>query len=415
MAQATKVSFGSVFFPHFYYVFSYFGNILRFVFFNQLFMIGIRSFSAFSLPQVVLELEQIRATGFQARLAFVFGSYQIGIPDLQRAFSIFPDLVIFGSSTCGEFLFNQEVALVLEESVVVCLVDSEQDWFRLASFSGKGMNSLDLGKRVGEFGVSAFAHSSLVLVCSGMNVNGQDVVEGAKSTFGDDLIMFGGLAGDDSRFHETYVFTANEILTQGAVVLAVNSSLVEMNGLATSGWIGVGSDLTITHSEGNVVYTIDHQPALEVYKEYLNVQDEDLPGIGVEFPLLLKREGGDVLRAVLSVDKEKKSLIFAGTVPQGAIVNFSSSPGFHVIEETKGEVERFADANPHSDLILLFSCMARHKALGMLISEELEAISEVWKAPLIGFFTYGEIGTNQTTSCDFYNETCSLLRFRFKI
>jgi hypothetical protein len=44
-----------------------------------------------------------------------------------------------------------------------------------------------------------------------------------------------------------------------------------------------------------------------------------------------------------------------------------------------------------------------------MIAEEISAASDLWNAPLIGFFSYGEIGHNLAGTCDFYNETLSLV------
>jgi hypothetical protein len=188
-----------------------------------------------------------------------------------------------------------------------------------------------------------------------------------------------------------------------------------MNGIATSGWVGLGKDLRITSSESNIVYSIDNEPALTVYKNYLNVQDSDLPAIGVEYPLLIKREDNSyALRAVMGVDREKEALIFAGTVPQDAIVTFSSSPGFEVIDRTKEKVGKFIKGNKNVEMILLFSCMARHLALGPTISEEIAFPADKMGIQLTGFFTYGEIGTNPGQLCDFYNQTYTLVFLREK-
>ena len=227
--------------------------------------------------------------------------------------------------------------------------------------------------------------------------------------------MFGGMAGDESKFEQNYVFSGEQILENGAIVLAFDEKHIEMNGLATSGWVGLGKDLIITSSESNIVYSIDNQPALKVYKKYLNVQDSDLPAIGVEYPLLIKRDFDSyALRAVMGVDREREALIFAGTVPQDAIVTFSSSPGFEVIDRTRERIKKFYKKHPKADMILLFSCMARHLALGPTISEEITYSSEKWGLPLSGFFTFGEIGTNEGNGCDFFNQTYTLVILREK-
>ena len=57
--------------------------------------------------------------------------------------------------------------------------------------------------------------------------------------------------------------------------------------------------------------------------------------------------------------------------------------------------------------------MARHLALGPMISQEIALVTKKWNAPIIGFFTYGEIGTNNK-KCDFYNQTYSLVQLTEK-
>lgn len=165
---------------------------------------------------------------------------------------------------------------------------------------------------------------------------------------------------------------------------------------------------------GNIVYSIDDEPALEIYKKYLDVKDADLPAIGVEYPLLIKHNNTFSLRAVMGVDRENQALIFAGTVPQDSIVTFSSSPGFEVMDSTKEKINEFYEEHQDADMLLLFSCMARYLALGPVITEEINFSAEKWGIPVSGFFTYGEIGTNVGTRCDFFNQTYTFVILKEK-
>jgi len=253
------------------------------------------------------------------------------------------------------------------------------------------------------------------LVVSGLSADGDSIVEGITRVTGEKTIIFGGLAGDDLAFRETFVFSDREIYNQGANVIVFDASKVDLKGLAASGWVGIGADKIVTKSEGNIVYTIDDEPALDVYKSYLNVKDEDLPEIGVEFPLLIKKTADQhVLRAVMAVDREQKSLIFAGTVPQGSAVSFSSSPGFDIVDLIKRNIDDFHSLDPSGDFMILFSCIARHQALGPIIIDEIRHVSEKWKIPLIGFFTYGEFGTDYRHRCEFYNQTFTLAKIAIR-
>jgi hypothetical protein len=56
--------------------------------------------------------------------------------------------------------------------------------------------------------------------------------------------------------------------------------------------------------------------------------------------------------------------------------------------------------------------MARHMALGPSISEEIIEAWQNWQKPLIGFFTYGEIGSNYHAACDFHNETFTMVSIK---
>jgi hypothetical protein len=194
----------------------------------------------------------------------------------------------------------------------------------------------------------------------------------------------------------------------GAICVVFDSDFIQLNGIATSGWVGIGSDKIVTKANGNQVFTIDNVPALKMYKEHLSIRDEDLPEIGVEYPLLIKKDGREILRAVIGINREDQSLVFAGTVPEGATVTFSTSPGFEVMDHTKDDIRTFFNENPGASLLLLFSCMACHKALGPDIIEEIKEVFEITGLPVTGFFTYGEIGNSGLMSCEFYNETFTL-------
>ena len=162
---------------------------------------------------------------------------------------------------------------------------------------------------------------------------------------------------------------------------------MDVNGLATSGWVGVGAEMVITSSEGNVVHTINNRSPVELFKEYLHVKDEDLQDMAVSFPLLVERpDGSEVLRTFLSIDFDTGSLVFAGTVPEGARVRFSSSFGHEIIEKSVRDITSWHRHHLHADLILLFSCMARHHVSGPMIAEEISTASDFWNAPLIGLF-----------------------------
>jgi len=356
----------------------------------------------------------VTSDGFLPTVAMVFASVELDLAAI-GSFLISRNIQVFGCSSCGEFSYNNNEQVITEGALVCLLLDLAPGTYRLGQFDGHGIGSFELGSSIGEWSTGAFANPALFILASGLDTDGEQLVRGIQDTAGEGIRMFGGLAGDDARFHETFVFSSGAVLNHGAIALALDLDHYDINGIASSGWVGIGADKMITHSTGNIVYTIDGAPALDVYKEYLSVKDEDLPEIGIEYPLMIKKPGKqDVLRAVINVDREKRSLIFAGSVPEGSVVSFSSSPGFEVIDYTKNKVEEFYKSHPRADVLILFSCMARHSALGPAISEEIDDAWAKWNIPLTGFFTYGEIGNHYTAACDFYNQTFTLVALKEK-
>ena len=112
---------------------------------------------------------------------------------------------------------------------------------------------------------------ALLVLSAGLQADGEAFVHGAIESMGVEFPLFGGLAGDDLKMQGTYAFTETEMTGLGILALAIDSSKIEVNGLAVSGWKGIGTIKTITRAEENVVYMIDDQPALDVYSRYFNI------------------------------------------------------------------------------------------------------------------------------------------------
>ncbi len=369
-------------------------------------------FAAYSAGEIV---ERIRNDPcFKPTLGIIFSSVDIGIPELSSAAASL-GIPLFGASTAGEILpLPGEPAPVLEQSAVCCFVNPDPSVFSVALFERGDDSAADLGNRIGAWGLQAFSDPAFVIAISGLKNDGEAIVRGIEAACPPKTPVFGGMSGDDGNFQETFVFSHTGYSADGAVVIVFDRSAVSIDGIASSGWVGVGTEMVVTSSEGNVVHAINNRPAAEIFKDYLKVNDKMLLKVGITFPLLVRRpDGTEVLRAFISVDPSTGSLYFAGSVPQGAKVRFSSSFGYETIERSIRTLREFHAGHRKASLILLFSCIARHRVAGPAVSDEIRAVSSLWDAPVIGFFTYGEIGYNREGTCDFYNETLSLVRVDF--
>jgi hypothetical protein len=350
-----------------------------------------------------------RISLFRPTIGIIFSSIAVDIPELVAAIHA-EDIPVFGCSTAGEILVQGDADPFLDQSAVCCFMDFDPALFRISLFERGEDTSFSLGQRIGKWGCGQFSRPAFIIAIAGLKNDGEAIVRGIRQAAGGSVPLFGGMAGDDGLLEETLVFSGDRICNDGAVVLVFDADKVAVDGIASSGWVGIGAEMTITSSEGNTVFTINGRPATEVFKEYLDVKDEDLQQLGINFPLQIRRQDGtEILRTFLSVDFSKGSLTFAGSVPEGSQVRFSSSFGYQTIEQAARDMEEYHAAHPHASLLLLFSCIARYRVAGSMAADEVFTASRLWNAPLAGFFTYGEIGHNRLGTCDFYNETLSLV------
>ena len=355
-------------------------------------------FSVSSVERIEGHIQSVQQDGLTPTLAIVFSSVAHNLTEVGAAFAKF-NIEVFGASTSGE-ITNDEVH---EGSIAVMLLDISRDAYRLNVFDGKGKTSSQVGQSVAEWGETVYDDPAFMMMSAGLRADGEQIVNGIIYTMGRQVSLFGGAAGDDLRRKDTFVFSASQVIADGVVALIFDQNAIELQGIAISGWKGVGTPKTITKAEGNIVYRIDDEPALDVYNKYLNLGDDY--NLAAEYPIrLIRDDGSSVMRAVRRVN-EDKSVVFAGTIPEGAKVRFSAAPGFEIIEHTLEQMAEFSKQNPRSDAIVLFSCKGRHLVLGPMVEDEISGIRKLWKVALIGFFTYGEIGLGPEGRCDFHNHT----------
>ena len=365
-----------------------------------------------TLKEIEIAFNEAIADGFTPTLAVAF----ISVAQDREAICKLLEkhhIDIFGSTTAGEFIDGE----IGEESAAIMLLDLDHKYFKVVHLETGENQTIELAKSIGKLGLETFSNPAFIVASGGISTDGEMIVRGIEEAVGPKVTIFGGLAGDDFKMSGTYVFTNGKYSINGLVVIILDEDHVNVKGLATSGWEPVGTVRTITKSVGNVVYTIDDQPALDVVIKYMGVNKnldewkDVIINVGSEFPMQLQREGAEpVIRAPLFANKEDRSLVCAGSVPQGSKVRFSLPPDDSVIEKVVGECESVKnDEMSSADAMIMFSCKARHLSLGPMVSEEIDQVKNVWGAPMIGFFSYGEMGKATKGKHEFHNNTCSLV------
>lgn len=255
---------------------------------------------------------------------------------------------------------------------------------------------------------------SILILSEGSFVNGTELInELIKQTKGT-VPIFGGLAGDEYKFEKTIV-GLNGDASQGKVVaVGFYGDAIHFSFGSEGGWSDFGPEREVTLSEKNVLYKIGDRFALDLYKEYLGKYAEELPASSLYFPLSMKEniDAAPVVRTILSIDEGKKSMTFAGNIPQGSFVRLMKGNLDKLIDASYNAASQtFSGQSTKPELALLVSCVGRKIVLGNRIEEELEVVKEVFGEDTLvcGFYSYGEISpTLKKVACELHNQTMTI-------
>ena len=367
-----------------------------------------KSIKGKSTEAIQAALKDSITDGFAPTLAIVFASVS---QDRQAICQLFTqaDIAVFGVTTNGEFIDEDPE----QGSVAVLLLDMDRDCFRMYFDSFEGATYRDTAGKLARQATGVFPKVGFLLAISGAATDGEQVLQGLQEVAGEEINAFGAGAGDDYGFKQTFVFSNHFDSDRGILMLAIDETRVKIKGVATCGWKAVGTEKTVTKSEGNHVYTIDDIPALDITAKFGGIENpnpdnEDLMiEIASNFPLQLQREKGDpVMRPGLVVDWNDRSFFTSGTVPQGSKVRFSLPPDWDVMEKVVKGVQDLKETEmPEADAVVVFSCGGRILSFGPMMNAEIEGIKHVWGVPMAGMFSNSELGRMAGGNLEMHNLT----------
>ncbi len=326
----------------------------------------------------------------------------------------FPVANIALCSTAGE-IFNYEV---LDDSLSIMAIEFNNTSIHSASVN---ISSYDSSYDAGADLISKIDQIDLkyiFILSDGGKVNGSELVRGIESVVQHKIPVTGGLAGDGIRFLSTLVGLNEQPESGNIVAIGFYGNSIKISHGSMGGWEMFGPEKTITRSVSNELFEINNVNALDLYKQYLGKYAEELPGSALLFPLSIKLPGVDdpIVRTILSVNNESKSMIFAGDLPEGAKVRFMKANFDKLIDAASDaalkSLVQFKAEPPK--LSILISCVGRKLILGDRVDEEVEAVKNVFGETTVvsGFYSYGEISPlNINTKCELHNQTMTITSF----
>lgn len=376
-----------------------------------------KSIKGVSVKEIKEALEQSMADGYKPTLAIVFLSISQNRKDIAEMLSNV-GVQIFGVTTNGEFTDETPEKL----STAILLLDMNALYFKVFASEYLQNNFKEVAHNLALEAKKQFKKPAFLIAGSHAQTDAEALLQGIVDATSAEVDIYGCMAGDDVTFTEQFVFTNKWESSKGLVVLALDGDKILIKGKATCGWKAVGTEKTVTKSEGTHVYTVDDVPVLDITVKYGGIENVSpdnaglLLEIATNFPLQLQREKGDpVMRPGLVIDWTDHSFYCSGTVPQGGKVRFSLPPDFDVIDKViKGAENLRATEMPDADGVVVFSCAGRILSFGPLITEELMGIKNVWNVPMVGMFSNAELARATGGNLEMHNLTTCVVALKEK-
>jgi hypothetical protein len=227
-----------------------------------------------------------------------------------------PQATIVGASTgtsiCGHTVYEQGINAVAIgfDNVTVRNAIEYFDMPELSREAGVG-----LGQQL-----KADDLKYVLIMSKGLEINGSQLVAGLSSVLGEQVLISGGLAGDGARFGTTYVLLGDELNTQSVIAVGFYGDALRVGSATGGGWREFGPARTITQSTDSTLVELDGTPALDLYERYLGDEAASLPASALIYPLKIRDPefpDRELVRTVLSVDTDQRTLGFAGDMPNG--------------------------------------------------------------------------------------------------
>lgn len=359
---------------------------------------------------VLFSNDQFNAQKTNLVLAFGERIFLESLKPYQKLHSLYPNAQIIICSTAGQI----SNTTLVKQNIVATAIQFEKSTIKATEIDIVSNSDIDLlGNKIKE-DLLTDDLKSILIISEGSFINGTELInELIKKTKGI-IPIFGGLAGDEYNFEKTIVGLNTDASSGKIVAVGFYGDNLHFGFGSEGGWSDFGPERDVTDSDKNVLYKIGDRSALEIYKEYLGKYADELPSSSLYFPLSMKEnpDSEPIVRTILSIDEENKSMTFAGNIPIGSTVRFMKGNTDKLINASYNAAEKIYKKQVHQpELAFLVSCVGRRIVLGNRIEEEIEVVKEVFgdKMLVCGFYSYGEISpTLNKVACELHNQTMTL-------
>ncbi|MCR8548403.1 FIST C-terminal domain-containing protein [Salipiger sp. P9] len=305
---------------------------------------------------------------------------------------------VFGCTTAGT------ITPLGYETEALLLLAFPREHFRCASMLIAPLKPLSIQSIAAEarshaarFQRTAGWNRLALILADGLSKQEDLLVATLEAALGE-VPVFGGSAGDNLAFEETFVLQNGRFHSNAALLLMLETDL-EFRGLGFDHFLPTEQQMVVTDAipEERLVLEINGAPAALEYARIVGCPVEHLsPEIFAENPMLVRQNMNYHVRAIHDAPGAH-ALSFLGAIDDGLILTLGR--GKEILETLEAELDVKGPRDAAPDFVLGFDCVLRKLEIEQ---KQLSApVSEIFRERRVfGFNTYGEqhcgVHVNQT-------------------
>lgn len=259
--------------------------------------------------------------------------------------------------------------------------------------------------------------SDILVFVDGLSAGITDFLESLYESTQIETNILGGGAGKLTLKQEPVLFTKDEIIQDGALIV---TGLWNFSVSVKHGWERISDPHIATDAEKIELHALDYEDAFEVYRREIEENsgnrftDNNFFDIAKSYPLGISTVNDEIIVRD-PIYRKDGSLILVGDIDQNSIVYILKGEKEKLINAAYRAAQEAVSKYENVQNLLMIDCISRVLFLGNDFDLELQAVAQSIQnrdVMMFGVLTLGEIANVNEDYIDFYNKTCVIGAFK---
>ena len=200
-------------------------------------------------------------------------------------------------------------------------------------------------------------NSFAIMLIDGLSVREEPVAHALQYALGK-IPLFGGSAGDDLKFSETFVFNDGHFQSNSVALILISTSL-PFKIFKTQHFVSTAERLVVTEADSSkrIVKEINGLPAAEEYARLLGVEMKNLdPMHFAVSPVVVMIDGTDYVRSIQKANPDG-SLTFFCAIEEGLVLRVAQ--GINLVNNLDATFKKIQEEMGVPQLVIGCDCILR--------------------------------------------------------